>query len=551
MLPGWERGHCAILALGLAKSLVPIRTITSNITDKWGVAWTAEFIARDLLQNFFDANRARPSSIDVVADGSTVTVRAPATFPQELLVWFGSLKGEEALGKYGEGFKAALVSLLRDHRIEPVSQSGKTVVYMRLAPEAVADSTMRPVLYDFFESPDPLEGTRLVLRGCGADLIRELRGGSTHFYFPENPLLGEKLWSDIDGTAIIYRSTESTGHVFYRNLRRGRIEQIPLVLVLNRRFNRLEEKIGKDRDRNAFGDAVLVTFYKRFAAIAKAQTPSSIIVGSARACWHRGHPLLHQLAKKQYAHWSADVVQKVFGDGYYAESVAHDKAEQIEFDRIADAWRAEGREVLPGYFCDFGVPNPRTHLDDLKRRTLSEQKRTQLRRPSVVESKEIALLVELMSALAPSLAGIFNGAATSYGVAETEVLLGALRMERRYRSHEVFLGAGVFSGTFSRALAVFLHEHAHIFGVDGSRGFTDALTELLEAVVELRGNLGAYEDRWNNLTRELAAERGKVCEGDAVTDRVAWLNADELRSAILRLPRDLVEQALLGAQDSQ
>jgi hypothetical protein len=70
-------------------------------------------------------------------------------------------------------------------------------------------------------------------------------------------------------------------------------------------------------------------------------------------------------------------------------------------------------------------------------------------------------------------------------------------------------------------------------------------------VVELRGNLGAYEDRWNNLTRELAAERGKVCEGDAVTDRVAWLNADELRSAILRLPRDLVEQALLGAQDSQ
>ena len=36
---------------------------------------------------------------------------------------------------------------------------------------------------------------------------------------------------------------------------------------------------------------------------------------------------------------------------------------------------------------------------------------------------------------------------------------------------------------FSEALAVFLHEHAHIFGYDGHRGFTDALTELIEAVV--------------------------------------------------------------------
>ena len=42
-------------------------------------------------------------------------------------------------------------------------------------------------------------------------------------------------------------------------------------------------------------------------------------------------------------------------------------------------------------------------------------------------------------------------------------------------------------------LAVFRHEHAHIFGYDGQRVFTDALTEPLETVIRQRNVLDRYE----------------------------------------------------------
>src|SRR5258706_14199774 len=94
---------------------------------------------------------------------------------------------------------------------------------------------------------------------------------------------------------------------------------------------------------------------------------------------------------------------------------------------------------------------------------------------------------------APAMMKIFDQRTTSYSVAETEIILGELKEKRSYYSREVFLSSGVFVTDFAEALAVFLHEHAHIFGRDGSRGFTDALTELLQTVLRERRNLDNYE----------------------------------------------------------
>ena len=63
---------------------------------------------------------------------------------------------------------------------------------------------------------------------------------------------------------------------------------------------------------------------------------------------------------------------------------------------------------------------------------------------------------------------------------------------------------------FPEARAVFLHEHAHIFGYDGQRGFTDALTELLETVIRQRSVLDRYEQEWD-LSRE-AVQRERESE---------------------------------------
>ncbi len=73
----------------------------------------------------------------------------------------------------------------------------------------------------------------------------------------------------------------------------------------------------------------------------------------------------------------------------------------------------------------------------------------------------------------------------------------------------MFLAASVFTDDFARALAVFLHEHAHIYGYDGSRAFTDALTELIEATIRHRQALDTYDNDWQTAREHILAERGK------------------------------------------
>ena len=88
--------------------------------------------------------------------------------------------------------------------------------------------------------------------------------------------------------------------------------------------------------------------------------------------------------------------------------------------------------------------------------------------------------------LAPEIMAVFDRGTIRYDVSLSDVLLGQLKRDRQYRVRNVFLSTSLFTADFAADLAVFLHEHAHIFDYDGDRGFTDALTELIEAVIRHR-----------------------------------------------------------------
>ena len=122
----------------------------SSVTTAWGVNWDPIFIARDLMQNFYDANRDNPTSIRIEVEEDKVTISAPAKFELARLFYLGSEKGEDDIGQYGEGFKAAAVCLLRDHHIEPIAISGHQVVYIRVNDAKVDGTELEPVVYDYF-----------------------------------------------------------------------------------------------------------------------------------------------------------------------------------------------------------------------------------------------------------------------------------------------------------------------------------------------------------------------------------------------------------------
>lgn len=556
----WEQSRDIIRQLGISQELEFLSTRESAVTTSWGVNWSEDFIARDLMQNFFDANRACLSEVIVAIEGRTVTISAPTPFHLERLFYLGSEKGADDIGQYGEGFKAAAMCLLRDHGVNPIALSGNQIAFLRISEQEVCDTEFRPILYDFFRIPDALSGARLILPGCSRKLRDALASGLDHFLHDHNRLLGAKRWTSWDQMFSIYDSANGVGHIFYRRLKRGEID-IPIVLVIDKQFAMIEKKVRNDRDRNAFGETVLKTFYHLFASsgIKGLVAPQSIVLEAARSWWNRGHPLLSELAGVASLGWNrgscwapADTA-RVFGDGYYALSVSKDTTDQLQFDRLERAWKAEGRQALPGYFREFGVANGHHHVAAMMQRARDEEKRLHQRIPSSCETRSIHVLQETLRELAPEISAIFDKGGTEYSIAGTDTLLGVLRRERSYRSRQVFLSAGVLDSDFGRALAVFLHEHAHVFGHDGSRGFTDALTELLETVVRSRAALGRYERRWEAARAAVIRERHGQRDGQdrTMAERLAILSEKELRELLCRIPAVVIRPLLESEQSEE
>ena len=547
----WQNSLKILHEEGIGRDLTHLDSRTSSVTTSWGVDWSETYIARDLMQNFFDANPEQLAQVRVLVEGNKVTVSAPARFELARLFYLGSEKGDGDIGQYGEGFKAAAVCLLRDHGIEPIAASGDQIVYLRVDSEKISGTQLQPVVYDFFRSSEAYNGTRLILRGCSKNLIAALQAGMSHFFFDQNPLLGARIWSSWDDCFAVYAAKTNVGHVFYQRLKRGEIPDIPVILVINKSSQRIEKKIKSDRDRNAFGGELLEVCYQIFArsGVKTDQAGQQAIVSAARNCWVRGHSLLKEIAEAgRYHHeWPVTKSKEVFGDQFYARSSTQDPAEGLQFETWERQWREQGRQALPNYFSRFGVLNAHAFGQELKRKAHEEAKARHHRVATNAEQRSLKILTESLRELAPAILRIFNERTTSYSVAETETILGELKSKRTYHSREVFLSTRVFVADFAEALAVFLHEHAHIFGYDGSRGFTDALTELLETVVRERQNLDATEAKWNRARELVAKERAETHPEQGVTSldvELGSLNEAQLRDLLKRLPPATVKRAL-------
>ena len=126
-----------------------VRTVESAVTTAWGVHWNEMQIARDLLQNFYDANRNDLQAVEVALHDRDVRITGPASFDLDRLFYLGSEKTSDDVGQYGEGFKAAATCLLRDYGVTPIGISGTTLVHVRLASAPVSQTKLRPLCLRF------------------------------------------------------------------------------------------------------------------------------------------------------------------------------------------------------------------------------------------------------------------------------------------------------------------------------------------------------------------------------------------------------------------
>ena len=88
-----------------------------------------------------------------------------------------------------------------------------------------------------------------------------------------------------------------------------------------------------------------------------------------------------------------------------------------------------------------------------------------------------------------------------------------------------------------------MHEHSHIYGYDGSRNFSDSLTNLLEKFIELRHYVDEYEIKWESIKLEIAKERANQNSRpeNIVQKKIDSMNEIELKLFLEKIPENILK----------
>ena len=494
----------------------------SSVSTGWRVQWTALECARDIWQNFVDANRSRLCDIEVKASGDSTEICAPATMDLDHCYYLGSTKSPENgdIGFFGEGLKVACLVLLRDFGVRLAIVSEDRAVEIAID-ETTNTIGLRPLVYRFYQLKQRQFGTRMIIERTNDELQSSFVNAHLNFFSADHPWLGDRIAGDMESVFVAKTKVGCPGAIFYRRMKRADLS-LPLILAINSPYKSIDALTQRDRDRNAFGEKLLTTFYRTIASSGVLNNLRSleVLLRQSKSFWEQGHPLLARLLDRLSN--SSEPIFDLFGDRYYsAEQHRHsmDYATMVPLMDIESAWKQAGRMKLPHYFRGVGVRSPLDEYELRQRlaREEAEEKLNATRRgPTAAEQACVQLLEEVLRDFDQSLATVVLRG-VNYLIADTDDLLGAWQRSRQYNSREIYLAAELFDGPFRTAFATHLHECSHLFGRDGSRGFTDALTQLIEAIAQRPSRIKVYANRWSKLRVAVRRERAaKISSNDSL-----------------------------------
>lgn len=496
-----------------------VNTLQSSVTTSWGVAWNADYIARDVLQNFRDANKTEIDQIKIETKNDRIVVSAKSTFDLRKLLFLGSNKkgDDETIGEFGEGFKAAQVSMIKMGINETISTSGTQGVVITVGPEVVED--MRPLVYHFFKINNQNK-TQFVVNTYNKELKKAFDFGLNHFWYEKNSLKGELL-HDYNFISVHKSTKPKEGFLFYRGIMRARIEKIPVVINISKKYAKIENKIKTDRDRNSFNSALTNTFLSIFAASGfhyhgMQNNPAiKYILEKSKPIWRLGHPLLSALASRAYHLRDDKSVLSMFGKKYYAESNYYhsrsiswgdwyDKKTQTYILRKDRQFEKKGLIKLPSYFVRFGVPSS---LEVFVKNKENLEKRLKTKKTGVLTPKQrkaVNFTMDCITKVSPGFSSLYKNLKDEDGIFELNVktceskdIMGELKNTREYSDKTIYLNKDLFKSDFGKFFSVLTHEMSHVFGADGEREFSDVLTHLLEQAVQRNSVLSKYSKEWS------------------------------------------------------
>ena len=508
------------------------------ISDGWGVKWDAMETVRDFLQNFYDANPV--SDIKIVTKDTTVDVLAPAIFDWKELIIFGSDKqyDDTTVGSYGEGFKASLLNALRDFNCSVSVHVGDQLLEFYFKHEVIGKTTKR-LIWCKRSQIEKINGTKLMISNCPPNIVREFQFGLNYFYHEANPLFGELLEKTSANDIQIYKSENNEGYLFYKKLLRAKLD-IPLVIVCNRAYRGIDKKIKHDRDRKSFNNEVMGMVLKQLFRPLKANN----IVNFLEPFWCKGHKILSFIAQSSRYNFSMEFPENYYAaDGRLPPSLYH--LEPL-INSVKDEFSLNDIQLCPAYMNDLGMKTPTEVASKRHDEERLNYASIYTRQPSALENKSLDILYGCIRKIQPFLTNRYTN--STYLIGESEELIGELRERSSRYDNRVFLNKQFFLYDFSLAMSILLHEWGHIYGYDGSRDFTDALTEFIALIIKKRSILDSFENKWNESVQSIRSYRLEETAESGLLAKVDLLTDDEKTSIIKKIPEDELFKIMKSAE---
>ncbi len=503
--------------------------IPLNLATTYPVRWSVFKVLRDFVQNFFDAVGPAQFArrVAVTTDLHGVEIRADdVAFGHEWLIPIGASTKTAApegryAGHFGEGFKIAALCAIRDHGWTVAAGSRAWELEVTSAPRRIDGRRIDMLAYRLKRRSRAVGESWVRLGRTSPDDVQLLREAVVpSFCYPENPLLGDELWSD-ERTSVWRRSSRpiprgyprsggSARGILFHAWQAAGTHELPFALAAH-------DVRQEDRDRAALYDFQVVDALARLSG----RLPPNVageVLESVRRHWASypkraievgsWHPVVRGLTRRL-------AEDRVEVQRWRARNPLLAVTERISRgDHGAGNRRRQALDWLRGVggsltlvqdgFLRLGYPR----LEELCERAGGFTKTRTARRG--LERARLALVQDFVAEhlasffpaeTRPPLLVIDDPRSAWSGVAVTHPLRPSLPTPSghrvRARLESIAVCASALSDVLpSRALATILHELAHMFGGDGSKRFAGVLTDLLGRVAELHAELAELERAW-------------------------------------------------------
>jgi hypothetical protein len=464
---------------------MPVRIARLSILDSYGVRWTRETFARDLLQNFFDSTADfREITVDVRAEEGRVEIRGPATFDIDLLAYIGATTktSGRTVGGFGEGFKICALVGTRDFGLTMSAGSGahELAVFFDAVPLG------RELCYRVTEHEGDLagrSGSYVRLDGCDAATIAAFGAAPAMFRHPDNPNLQAPVLIDAAQGVGLYRAPEgSDGQIYYRRQLRGAVRFYGVGRrAVTLAHDGIIDGLEGDRDRRDLPVQPVAR------AIGDKLGPDDLhrAILELMPQWQSGHDVLAGLL--------AAAAERKLRFSWPPRWLARTRGAT---GLIAFAER-QGFSIAVAAFAELGMPTPEDHYRDLTTRAASP-----------LELARFQVVADLYEDL------IGRPARTT----ELEVF----DMERsavagQHLGDRVIVGAQVIAAGFDAASGTILHELSHEAGGEEDIRFLRRLTNLIGAAIREPEKVRAARRRYATVRRPRAKIAPKPRNDHAVT----------------------------------